>query len=120
MSDEGLAFYNYFADFDADNFGNPGFIIITCSEIIPDGYTLDNTDCNDSDMNIYPGAVEICNFTDDNCDFLIDEGLPVFTYYADLDGDEYGNIADIIVTCVDGAIPGYVSDSRLYWYRYKY
>ncbi len=111
MSDEGLAFYNYFADFDADNFGNPGFIIITCSEIIPDGYTLDNTDCNDSDMNIYPGAVEICNFTDDNCDFLIDEGLPVFTYYADLDGDEYGNIADIIVTCVDGAIPGYVSDS---------
>lgn len=34
-------------------------------------------DCDDADGDAFPGAVEACNGTDDDCDGVIDEGCPV-------------------------------------------
>ncbi|NVM20523.1 MAG: putative metal-binding motif-containing protein, partial [Desulfobacterales bacterium] len=56
-----------------------------------DGYPADN-DCNDTDPNINPGAAEVCNGLDDNCDGDTDEGC--MTYYRDADADGYGNPSD--------------------------
>jgi hypothetical protein len=39
-----------------------------------DGVTIEK-DCDDSDPAVLPGATEICNEKDDNCDGAIDEGL---------------------------------------------
>jgi hypothetical protein len=33
-------------------------------------------DCDDADPNVYPGAEEVCNHRDDNCDGQADEGFP--------------------------------------------
>ncbi|MBI2667310.1 putative metal-binding motif-containing protein [Candidatus Woesearchaeota archaeon] len=37
-------------------------------------YTYSGLDCNDNDPNAYPGAEEICNLKDDDCDGSVDEG----------------------------------------------
>lgn len=46
-----------------------------------DGYPA-SKDCDDTDPNIHPGAAEVCNGKDDNCDGKVDEGF-------DKDGDGY-------------------------------
>lgn len=85
--DEGLI-NTYYADTDNDGYGDPGNSIQACSA--PSGYVSDDTDCDDTDGNVFPGATETCNYIDDNCDGQIDEGLQN-TYYSDLDDDGYGD-----------------------------
>ncbi len=58
----------------------------------------DPSDCDDDDGDIYPGATEICNEVDDNCDGDTDEGLQN-TYYADADGDEFGDPDSTTLAC---------------------
>jgi hypothetical protein len=40
-----------------------------------DGFTEDDGDCNDGNNQIFPGATEICDFIDNDCDGVVDEGL---------------------------------------------
>ena len=40
----------------------------------PSGYVANDDDCDDSDSAVNPGASEICNGVDDDCDTQIDEG----------------------------------------------
>ena len=65
--DENLDTENYYADHDMDGFGDPDDLINDC--IQPLGYILDNTDCDDNNSDIYPGAIEIAdNGIDEDCD----------------------------------------------------
>ncbi|MEP6795288.1 MAG: CARDB domain-containing protein, partial [Saprospiraceae bacterium] len=70
--DEGvqIAFY---ADGDNDGFGNPSVVVMACSQ--PSGFVIDHTDCNDALTSVHPGAVEMCNGYDDDCDGQVDEGF---------------------------------------------
>lgn len=95
----------FYQDADADGFGNPTASLQACSQ--PHGYVSNNTDCDDSNPNVHPGAVEICgNGLDDDCDGYADEGS---IYYRDADGDGYGNASDFRVDC--GQPLGYVMNN---------
>jgi len=72
--------------------------VTTFSDDDGDGVTSE-TDCDDTNPDIYPGAPEICNGIDDNCDGNIDEGLPILTYYADVDQDGFGDLATFVESC---------------------
>jgi len=62
----------------------------------------DGEDCDDNDAAIHPGADEICDGIDNDCNELVDEVDPDLIgdgpWYQDLDGDGYGDLA----TAVDG------------------
>ena len=68
------------------------------TDIDQDGYTAQD-DCDDLDPTVYPGAIEVCDLIDNNCDGSIDEGFTLSTYYADQDGDGYGDPSVALVAC---------------------
>ncbi|MBL0096770.1 MAG: hypothetical protein IPP46_09960 [Bacteroidetes bacterium] len=108
-ADEGLIFETYYPDLDLDTYGDANSIgVSACSPV--SGSVLNNLDCNDNDNAINPAATEICNGVDDDCDGLADDGLTFVTYYADADGDTYGNALVSQSTC-NGAPVGYVTDN---------
>ena len=93
--DEGLL-TTYYIDLDGDGYGDAAASQSACTQ--PTGYVTNNTDCNDGDSNISPGATEQCDGIDNNCDGQVDEGL-LTTYYQDADGDGYGHASNTTQAC---------------------
>ncbi|MFT5682451.1 MAG: hypothetical protein ACI8RZ_003369 [Myxococcota bacterium] len=88
----------WFLDFDGDGFGNPGTTYISCEQ--PDGYTNTTTDCLDTDDTTFPGAPEVCDSVDNDCDGDTDEDpTDSTTFYADGDGDGFGDPDNTIAAC---------------------
>jgi hypothetical protein len=63
----------WYVDADGDNYGVAGATVTACVQ--PLGYAANTTDCNDANVNVNPGEIEICgNAIDDNCSGLAEEG----------------------------------------------
>ena len=60
-------------DGDGDGFGDPAVSRSSCDGAAPAGYVVDYTDCNDAVGSAHPGAAEVGNGIDDDCDGLVDE-----------------------------------------------
>jgi hypothetical protein len=72
VADEGLTFTNYYADVDGDGYG-AGAATNACAQ--PTGFVTTNTDCNNTNAAVNPGATELCTTSvDDNCNGVINEG----------------------------------------------
>jgi hypothetical protein len=101
--DEGLEHRDWYNDSDGDGYGSGAVVSSTCD------LTLDMSglgrahldgDCDESDSDINPGATEVCNEIDDDCDSEIDEGVS-WVYFTDIDGDGYGVDDSDYTSCVE-------------------
>ncbi len=61
-----------------------------------DGYSTD--DCNDDDPAVYPGAEEVCDGIDNNCNGELDDGV-ADVWYPDSDGDGFGDAYSSTEAC---------------------
>jgi len=95
----------FFRDADGDGFGDLTDAIEACAA--PEGYVANSDDCDDDDQTRFPGASEICNGVDDDCDLAVDEDTALVRFYRDADDDGAGNVDDILEACVrpDGYVP---------------
>ena len=96
----------WYRDQDGDGYGNAAITTEDCDQ--PSGYVADDQDCLDTNAAIYPRATEICDGLDNDCDGATDEGIGD-TWYADTDGDGFGDPVTATLSC--SAISGYVEDS---------
>ena len=61
----------WYDDSDGDGFGDASAGTDACGQ--PSGTVSDDGDCDDTDPSVNPGAQDVCNGDDDNCDGDIDE-----------------------------------------------
>ncbi|MCK6525322.1 hypothetical protein L6R49_28285 [Myxococcota bacterium] len=87
----------WYVDADADGFGNPSYAQAACEA--PAGYADNGLDCDDGEASVYPDAAESCDGLDNNCDGEFDEALTL-AWYADIDGDGYGDPAELYEGCL--------------------
>ena len=66
---------NFYKDNDGDGYGDPNNLQsnVNCAYLFSD-YVMDNTDFDDTDKTSHPGAMELCDNTDNNGNGQIDEG----------------------------------------------
>jgi hypothetical protein len=109
----------WYQDFDADGY-TTGSTLTQCEQ--PAGYVRSDAlqnltafDCDDANAAINPGATEVCDGLDNNCNGLIDANDPsidpseLSTWYFDQDGDGFGNAELAVQACTRPE--GYVSNN---------
>ncbi|HMV65429.1 MAG TPA: MopE-related protein [Myxococcota bacterium] len=103
--DEGAQPSTWWQDRDSDTTGNPAVSVVACTQ--PSGFVArGSADCNDDNAAIKPGASEVCDFLDNDCDGLTDETAPPSEYWQDRDGDGAGNPDVAVTACAQP--PGFV------------
>ena len=106
---ESSTFY-FFEDKDGDGYG-AGAAQNRC-EAVP-GLVGNQDDCDDESIRINPEASEICDDIDNDCDGLFDDEddslSGATTYYADGDGDGFGDLNQTVNACL--LVNGYVENS---------
>ncbi|MCB9766361.1 MAG: putative metal-binding motif-containing protein [Alphaproteobacteria bacterium] len=95
-------------DIDGDGFGVADATEVACAA--RPGLVENADDCDDASAAIYPGAQEYCDNVDNDCDGETDESdaRGALPYWADGDGDGFGDAAAMVTECVQPT--GYVTD----------
>nr|MDQ3038132.1 putative metal-binding motif-containing protein [Myxococcota bacterium]MDQ3178739.1 putative metal-binding motif-containing protein [Actinomycetota bacterium] len=94
---DGCTAASFWRDADGDGHGDPASMMTACEA--PAGHVANDDDCDDDCAACFPGATELCDGVDQDCDASLDEGLPDMTSYADVDRDGHGDPATAETGC---------------------
>ncbi|MCB9797391.1 MAG: putative metal-binding motif-containing protein [Alphaproteobacteria bacterium] len=99
----------FYGDADGDGHGDAATPVEgPCGDEAPEGAAGDDQDCDDADPAVHPGADELCDGVDNNCDGVTDDDAVDRTvWYEDTDSDGYGAVDSDVLACV--APSGYVA-----------
>ena len=92
----------WYVDADGDGYGGE-VELLDCDR--PSGAVELGGDCDDADLAVNPGALEVCGGGDEDCDGLTDDDddsvdlSGASTFYADGDGDGFGDPAAPVIAC---------------------
>ena len=89
------------ADLDGDGSGD-----VCDPDADGDGYAGSGVDCDDLNADIHPDAIEVCDDIDNDCSGDIDgaDAQDALTWYADSDGDSYGDASQSACLCSANAV----------------
>nr|MBX2797682.1 putative metal-binding motif-containing protein [Myxococcales bacterium] len=87
-----------YVDEDGDGFGSTVGVGYVCTPT--DNEATNNVDCDDANPAVNPGAEEVCDLEDNDCNGLVDESHPKVPWYPDEDGDGYGGDAQSESSCL--------------------
>ena len=105
---ETSTFTMFYADSDGDTFGDADALVEACD--LPVGAVENTDDCDDTSAAALPGGTEVCDGLDNDCDGTTDvNATDESSFYADLDGDTYGDVSSVSTGCT--APPGTVADA---------
>ncbi len=79
----------WFGDSDEDGYGDIDDPVEACSQ--PDGAVGNPGDCDDRNDTINPGAIEVCDGVDQDCDGTEDAAVDAPAWHADADTDGHGD-----------------------------
>jgi hypothetical protein len=100
-------------DSDLDGYGDPLRISNYCPGLLPDNVVENTDDCDDRDPEVQPGANEVCDGVDNDCDGFTDgddeDAVAIPRWAPDTDGDGYGDGDAAIRACEDPG-GGYVEN----------
>jgi Putative metal-binding motif len=87
----GCTAQTFYVDLDRDGHGAEllGVKLGCEGEPPPVGYASVSGDCNENNETVHPGATEVCNRKDDDCNGEVDENAPAVMLWPDDDGDGY-------------------------------
>jgi hypothetical protein len=95
--DEGFPGVTYYRDEDNDGYGDTQQQRVLCQPSA--GYVAAPDDCQPLNPRVHPNADEVCNYTDDDCNGVADEGVKL-TWYRDGDHDGFGRPDMKILDCL--------------------
>jgi hypothetical protein len=109
VCEAGCELLPWYTDADGDGHGDAASTVDACAA--PVGTVASADDCDDTDAIVFPGSVERCDAADrdEDCDGASDDADDAVDpdsyggWYADEDGDGYGDPAVIVAACDGGA-----------------
>jgi len=92
----------WYPDNDSDEWGANGVAGISVSCPPPAGYVTVRGDCDDYDEFVFPGAMEVCDFIDNDCDLSTEDGFDELWLAELCDGTDSDLCTEGVFDCLSG------------------